>query len=738
VRIVRNKNVRLGLLGLSLWLGWGYPTTAAPGQPQLRVLRPSNDPSRATVWVRLNQRSPHRISPWLTGKFAEHLGWNIYNGMDAQILRNPTFADYPFWTGQMSPDGVTRFHADEDKITAELRRQAQRFGWPQAELDGLVQSYRDGLASFWTRVGERNAVEVSPDTGPHGGRAQRVQVRAAGQGVAQWTWLPLHRVRQYQFELMARSPDLEALTVTLSGPGPTMAKAEVTGLSGTWRKVTGKLELPDSAPAEAAYRFSITAPAAGQWVLRHVFLRPADHVNGADPDVVRLLKESRLPVLRWPGGNFVSGYHWQDGVGPVEQRPTRPNYAWGGVELNTFGTAEFIAFCRAVGAEPLICINAGSGTPAEAAAWVQYCNGSPDSPMGALRAAHGHPQPYRVRWWEVGNELWGRWQFYWTTAAGYVDRYKQFAAAMRAADPSIELLACGAPVFWGRDWNATLMAGLGSDLKVITDHPLIGGTVPADADPLAVYQDFMAVPEVLADRWAALEQDLRAAGGTAPRLAVTELQMFARVGQASQPDAPVRLTGKNLVGQPTLTEALYDVLVYHAAVRLAPFIELITHSATVNHGGGLRKERERVYAQPCYYAQADFAALAQATPVAVELHVAFEQAPRVLPDLRRATAQAQYSLVDALAAQAPDGSVWLSLVNRHVGQPVQVEVILDGFRAAGLAQVRQLSAPVPWAANTLEQPQAVKPVDFSRPWADGKLTLDLPPYTWARVRLPSR
>lgn len=710
----------------------------AQAQPELRVWKRTDDPSRATVRIRVKHRSAHRISPWLTGKFAEHLGWNIYNGMDAQILRNPTFADYPFWTGQMTPDGVTRFHADEDKIVAELRRQAQRFGYPPSELDALAEARSDGLACFWTRVGARAAVQVSPDTGPHGGRAQRVQVRAAGQGIGQWTWLPLHRVRRYQFELMVRSPDLEALTVSLSGPGTTTTEAQVNGLSGGWGKLTGTLELPLSAPAGAAYRFSITAPKAGQWVVRHAFLRPADHINGADPDVVRRLKEAGVRVLRWPGGNFVSGYHWRDGVGPVEQRPTRPNYAWGGVEPNTFGTDEFLAFCRAVGCEPLICINAGSGTPAEAAAWVQYCNGPPDSPMGALRAAHGHPEPYRVRWWEVGNELWGRWQFHWTTAAGYVDRYKQFAAAMRAADPTIELLACGAPVFWGRDWNATLMAGLGPDLKVITDHPLIGGTVPADTDPLAVYRDFMAVPEVLAEKWAGLHQDLRRAGVAAPRLAVTELQTFAQLGPASQPDAPVRLTRQNLPGQATITEALYNVLVYHAAVRLVPFIELITHSATVNHGGGLRKERERVYAQPCHYAQAGFGALAGATPVVVELETATDQAPRVLPDLRQAAAQAPYSLVDALAALAEDGSLWVSLVNRRVAEPIRVEIVLQDFAPAGVARLRQLSAPVPWAANSLDQPEAVKPVDSTLPWAEGKLTVILPPYTWARLHLPSR
>lgn len=120
----------------------------------------------------------------------------------------------------------------------------------------------------------------------------------------------------------------------------------------------------------------------------------------------------------------------------------------------------------------MICINGGSGTPEEAARWIEYCNGPVSSPMGRLRAAHGHPEPYRVRHWEVGNELWGRWQYNWTTAAGYVDRYHQFARAMLRADPGVKLYACGAPVMWGKSWNDTLIdphpvAGLGFALFIM-------------------------------------------------------------------------------------------------------------------------------------------------------------------------------------------------------------------------------------------------------------------------------
>jgi len=704
--------------------------------------------AQAVLRVRAAERSPHPIPRYITGKFAEHLGSNILNGMDAQILRNPTLADFPFSSGQTTPDGVVTFQFDRERIGQQLRQGASRLGWPEGEIAPLVEARDDGLACWWVRVGPRGSVQVSPDTAPYGGRAQRIEVRAAGEGIAQWTYLPLHRVRKFQCEMFARSPDMKSLTISLlpSDAKKPCATARLADVSAEWQKLTGTLEVPADLPADKPYRFAITADGPGQLVTARCLLRPADHVGGADPDVVRLLKESRLPILRWPGGNFASGYHWEDGVGPTEARPTRPNYAWGGVEPNLFGTDEFVAFCRAVGCEPMICLNAGDGTPEEAAHWVQYCNAKADTLAGALRAANGHPEPYNVRHWEIGNELWGRWQVHWTTPTGYVDRYRQFAQAVLAADPTIKIYACGAPVMWGKAWNDTLIAKTSGGLptrpteaapilKITTDHPLVGGPVSAATDPMDVYRDFMAVPGVLEKKWAALRDDMQKALIQEPRLAVTELQIFARIGGQGG-DGPRRLSRENLVTPATQAEALYDVLIYHAAIRLAPFVEMVTHSATVNHGGGLRKERERVYANPCYYAQSAFAALAGATPVAVEVKSPTERAPRVIGDLKNVVPPPEYPAIDAVAALDAGGSLLISVVHRGTAGPIELAVELDGFKPAATAEVRSLSADVPWAANSLEKPEAVKPAVSQIGVQAGKLVLTIKPYTVLRVTVP--
>jgi len=687
---------------------------------------------KVSLVIYTGEKSEYPIPRNITGKFCEHLFFNITNGMDAQILRNPTFSDYPFRTGQESPDGLATFYYERERIESNIRSSARRWGWPDSEIDGLIKSRNEAVACLWTKLG---SVVASPDTGSYGGRAQRIQTRAAGQGIAQWTWLPLHRIRQYEFEMWVRSPDIDTLKVAFFGPNGVEVCAETTvsNVTTNWQRLEGRLEIPNDLPADKAYNFALIADKPGQFVIERILLYPADNINRADPDVIRFLKESHLPILRWPGGNFVSSYHWLDGVGPIEKRPTLPNYAWGQQDNNFFGTDEFIAFCWAVGCEPMICLNAGSGTVSEAAQWLEYCNGSVDTPMGKLRAENGHPQPYNVKHWEIGNELWGKWQYRWTTAEGYVDRYRRFVKAMLNVDPGIKIYACGAPVMWGKSWNDTLIAGASDILHATTDHPLVGGQVPADTEPLDVFRDFMAVPDVLEQKWAALENDMKNAGINNPRLAVTELQMFAHIGKLSSDNAPRLLTHQTLVSPPTYAEALYDVLIYHAAIRLAPFVEMVTHSATVNHGGGLRKERERVYANPCYYAQSMFAAFADTMPVKTELDCPAQNAPLVLPDLRNVTSTCSYKIIDALAAKSKEGRLLISAVHRGTSEPVDLEITIKDSDMTSLAEIQTLSANVPWAANTLENPEAITPATTTAKIENGKIQITIKPYTVLKI-----
>ena len=180
--------------------------------------------------------------------------------------------------------------------------------------------------------------------------------------------------------------------------------------------------------------------------------------RGVRLDTIAALREVGVPVLRWPGGCFADDYHWQDGIGPREQRPRRVNLWWPKEEDNQFGTDEYLHTCRLLGAEPYIAVNLGSGTVNEALAWMQYCNDAGTSEWARRRAANGHPAPYNVRWWGIGNENWGCGGHF--TPEEYAGAYRRFATYLRGyADTPPFLIACG-PNGNDLDWTERFFTGL--------------------------------------------------------------------------------------------------------------------------------------------------------------------------------------------------------------------------------------------------------------------------------------
>ena len=193
-------------------------------------------------------------------------------------------------------------------------------------------------------------------------------------------------------------------------------------------------------------------------------------------DVLKAVKDLQPKVIRWPGGNFSSGYHWLDGVGPREKRPKRFDMAWGAEEPNAFGTDEFLEWCRLVNAEPFIVVNAGNGTPEEAARWVEYCNLKSDSYYASLRRKYGHPEPYGVKLWGIGNELYGRWQIgFCIDGAECARRTIEFANEMRKVDPNIELVAVGCE---DPEWNLEMIKNAGEYFDYLSVHIYIRGGRP--------------------------------------------------------------------------------------------------------------------------------------------------------------------------------------------------------------------------------------------------------------------
>ncbi len=193
-------------------------------------------------------------------------------------------------------------------------------------------------------------------------------------------------------------------------------------------------------------------------------------------DTLDLIKQLNPSIMRYPGGNFASGYHWEDGIGSKSSRPIRHDAAWQAAESNQVGTDEFLAFCREVNTEPLLVVNDGSGTADEAARWVAYCNSPVETEQGQRRAANGHPEPYNVKYWGVGNEVWGPWQIGTTSAEEYTRRLLRFIQAMKAVDPTIKIVAVGNlplnddPENPARLWNRVVLQAAASEIDYLSWH----------------------------------------------------------------------------------------------------------------------------------------------------------------------------------------------------------------------------------------------------------------------------
>ncbi|MDR0521424.1 MAG: hypothetical protein LBH00_06185 [Planctomycetaceae bacterium] len=210
---------------------------------------------------------------------------------------------------------------------------------------------------------------------------------------------------------------------------------------------------------------------------------PLADKDGFRTDVINALKELKIPIVRWPGGCFVSSYHWLDGVG--QNRQPAFDKAWGVEDPNTFGTAEFVKWCRLIGAEPYICTNAGTGTPEEMSDWVEYCNLNIGK-YGRLRKAHGFDEPFNVKYWSIGNENWGAFEIGAKSPAEWAPLVKESAKMMRAADPNVILLAAATEQ---ETWTLPLLQHAGAWLNYICLHGYYGGQRSSYNDLIARTED---------------------------------------------------------------------------------------------------------------------------------------------------------------------------------------------------------------------------------------------------------
>ncbi|MGA2406084.1 MAG: hypothetical protein ABSF81_04955 [Bacteroidales bacterium] len=266
-------------------------------------------------------------------------------------------------------------------------------------------------------------------------------------------------------------------------------------------------------------RFEITGIGTGSFSIGAVSLMPSDNVQGFRSDLIALLKALNSGIYRWPGGNILAGYDWRDGIGDPDKRAPRYDYSRiPTIETNDVGTDEYMTMVKLLGIDPYIVVNIGLGDAFSAAQWVEYVNGSKDTSMGKIRAANGHPEPYNVKIWGIGNEMYGQWQVGHMDINHYVIKHKMFADAMRKVDPTIKIVACGATLYeinttnrhhrllpkykvpykYGslEDWNGQLFSNNLNDMDYIAEHayPYFGYAYDT------IQQKFVAAKDSLPER----------------------------------------------------------------------------------------------------------------------------------------------------------------------------------------------------------------------------------------------
>jgi len=375
--------------------------------------------SSEKIATKININTAVKAEPmpvYIYGQFIEHLGRCIYGGIWAEMLE-----DRKFWFAPGTRESVWRITGERDLLSLDTR-------------DPFTGAHTPVL----TAEGDKKAILSQENLG-------------------------LKEELDYTGRIVLKATSgIQKALVTLKWEDKTEI-IEITGITDKYS--TFPLNFTSTILVHDAI-LSIEPVGNGELWVGTVSLMPSDNVEGFRIDVLTLLRELNSPVYRWPGGNFVSGYNWRDGIGDRDKRPPRKNPAWQGVESNDVGIHEFMKMCELINTEAYIAVNAGLGNSDEARAEVEYTNGGENTPMGKLRASNGHEKPWNVKWWSIGNEMYGNWQLGYMTTEQFVAKNNEFADRMRSVDPSIKLIAVGNL----GEWDKMVLANCSDKMDYISEH----------------------------------------------------------------------------------------------------------------------------------------------------------------------------------------------------------------------------------------------------------------------------
>ena len=450
---------------------------------------------------------------------------------------------------------------------------------------------------------------------------------------------------------------------------------------------------------------------------------PLADEHGLRTDVMAALREQQYTVMRYPGGNFLSGYDWLNGVGPKDQRPRRRDLAWQSIETNQFGTNEFMHFCQTINCEPMLAVNMGTGTIQSAADLVEYCNAPTGTYYADLRASHGHRDPYNVKYWCVGNEMDGPWQIGHLEMDEYARKAREAAKMMKWHDPSIKLVSCGSSnnkMLTYPEWDRVTLETCWEQVDYHSIHYYAGNWDNDSTSYLALAVELEDFVDTMAATLSYAKAKRRSKHDVF--LSWDEWQVWYkdRSGRGKWTEAP------------HLSEEIYnleDALVVaqwlNVFLRKSDVLKVACVAQIVNIISWLQTKRDGLLVQTSFYPFKLMSNLARGNALDV-----LTKAPIV-----ETSKYGGVSALDVSASHDPaTGKQAIFIVNRSQTETINTEINWQSEVPNGVSEAWQLAGTDLKAANTWENPNAIIAQKLANVvLRDGKIALQLPPMSFTAV-----
>ncbi len=433
---------------------------------------------------------------------------------------------------------------------------------------------------------------------------------------------------------------------------------------------------------------------------------PLANENGFRKDYIEAMRELKITNMRWPGGNFVMGYNWKDGIGPKNQRPARINLAWGGVDNNHVGTDEWFALNKAMGSENIVCVNLGLGTINDACDWLEYSNYKKGTYYSDLRAKNGHPEPYNVKIWDLGNEVDSApWELGYKNADDYVKIGREAAKAMKAVDPGIKLVVSGSSYYESTDqwidWNRKVLMGLGDKVDFISIHRY---WEPSDHYYEFMGQTAMDFEEKIRIPAAEIDAVKVMKGYTNPiYISVDEWGVF----------------GRNFLSVLPIAQCLNSFLRHADVVKMANFTLLTSL---------LGSDREKgTFKSPLFYMFKAYSnnCLGNSIDTFVECDTFNTEKFKGIP----------YIDVTSTYSKATN-TVYINVVNRHKDNTITAEIVSNSHEFTGKSETILINASDLTAPFTIDKQDLYKPLAKEIKTDKNKMTCSFPAHSFTQIAVP--